>query len=335
MTWSKAKLVTLFCILAVSPSCSNQERFVELKTTETFVQEYNPHYLDVLWVLDNRSPMRNHKDALTLEAKELFSRIGNSLGEYGQYRMSVTSTDGRPASIGNLLPSGQILVGGLGTLDERVAYFGNMFAPLLNLATDAYNKGFAASLKALQTTFVSDARVPLVLVFLSYADDESAAPATEPDVVEYYAKELLKLKNDNADLLRVYAANYMPVAPGATNASNRCAQATNNEIDISPATYEDRYFRLANRLNGETADICESGFASNFNLGGLQLRELPKRFALMGSPDPSTLLVEILKNGEAVTGFPWTFDPATREIVFQDTPPQGTSIIARYLPRGN
>ncbi len=329
------RLLIAFCILSVLSACSDTENFVSSSVTETFVQDYNPHYLEVLWVVDDRSPMRNYRTRLITEAQNLFVKIDNQLGAYGQYRMGITSMDGI-YNKGLLKPIGApaILTRGMGTLDQRVAFFGNIFFPLLNLSTSAENYGIEASYEALTKTFVTDARLPLVLVYLSYSDDASAAP-TGVDPVDHFADKLLALKNGNNDLLRVYAANYTAAAPGAVTPEMRCARSTDNEIDISPATYEDRFFRLATKLGGNTADLCTAGFVNQFDLSGLQLKVLPKRFPLQGIPQLETLKVTIVRDSAEIQGYNWTFDASTREIVFDVTPPEGTTLIMTYLPTGN
>ncbi len=330
--------IAAVCVALVSVSCANKDGFSSAKTTETFVQDYNPSYLEVLWVIDDRSPMANYRDALVAEAKNFFSRLDASLGESGQYRMGIVSTDGRFRK-GQLKPvnSPMVLKRGDGSLTERVNLFGNILFPLLNLSTDAFNKGFDASLTALTgTQFASDSRVPLVLVYLSYGDDQSAT-SDGSEAVEFYAQKLLALKNGKNDLIRVYSVNYEPLPVGtAPTPATRCALLNGNQIDVDPANYQDRYFRLANRLSGEKADLCRAGFSDALDLSGLRLKTLPKVFSLQGYPDVSTMTVTITdKSGAVVTGYPYSYDAANRQVVFTNTPPEGTSIVVTYLSTGN
>jgi len=46
--------------------------FTPSQSSETFIQDYNPHYIEVMWVIDDRSPMRNYHDALVAEAQTFF-----------------------------------------------------------------------------------------------------------------------------------------------------------------------------------------------------------------------------------------------------------------------
>lgn len=330
--WTRTGILTagILFVLVGTSACQNKENFNAVQTSEVFTQDYNPHFLEVLWVIDDRSPMRNYRDELLVEAGNLFTRLDGALGEFGQYKMAITSHDAEFHK-GALKPlnNPQILTRGYGTLQQRLDYFSSIFFPLLNLTTSAKNRGLEASIAALtQAPFSTDARVPLVLIYLSYSDDDSVQPSGQ-DPIEYYAQQLLALKNNNPDLVRVYAANYVP-------GGQRCALSANNEIDVSPATYEDRYFRFANRLGGQSADLCTAGFANSFDLTGLQLKVLPQRFAIQGNPRPETIQVSITRGTENFTAsYPWTYEAGTREIVFAQTPPQGTTISVTYLPSGN
>lgn len=321
-------------VVLATLGCQNQENFQHTASSEVFVQEFNPNHLEILWVIDDRSPMRNYRDELIAEAKDLFERLDTALGEFGQYRMAITNTDARVGKKGKLFPKDApvVLTRGMGTLQQRLDFFGGIFPEMLNLQTDSINRGFEASIAALtQAPFSSDPRIPLVLIYLSYGDDDSALPSAQTDVIEAYAQQLLALKNGDAGKVRVYAANYLPLGPGVPpSAATRCALQNGNEIDVSPATYEDRYFRLAQRMGGDSVDLCAAGFAQALNLTGIQLLTLPKRFALMGFPDPTKIQVTITKNGSIVTGFTWHYEIATREIVFDDTPPQGSRITVIY-----
>ncbi len=328
----------LLCILPVLASCGGSETFLASSRSETFVQDYNPDYLEVLWMVDDRSPMRRYQSSLVTEARTLFTRLEASVGPFGQTKVGVTSTDGRPGKIGLMKPIGSpvLITTGVGDLAERVRVFGNILFPLLNLETDAVNSGIAASLRALSSApFSTDARVPLVLVYLSYGDDDSQVPAGTADPVEYFAQSLLALKNGNRDLLRVYAANYLPLPPGTPpTIATRCAKDTDNEIDLTPATYEDRYFRLARRLGGTTADLCQAGFASGLDLAGVKLKTLPDFVTLQGRPRPETIDVSFSSFGKQVSGPQWQYSEATRTITFSEVPPEGLSIVVTYLPQG-
>jgi hypothetical protein len=325
------------CILPVLAGCGDADNFSASSRTETFVQDYNPDYLEVLWMVDDRSPMRRYQSRLVSEAQTLFSRLDASVGQYGQTKVGVTSTDGRDGKIGLMKPIGSptLITTGMGSFSERVALFGNVLFPLINLLTDANNHGIAASIQALRTSpFSSDPRVPLVLVYLSYGDDKSPVPAGTADPIEYFAQSLLSLKNGKQDLVRVYAANYLPLPAGVLpSEATRCAKDTDNEIDISPATYQDRYFRLAQRLGGKTADLCAPGFAAGLDLNGVKLKTLPSSYALQGNPKPDTLQVSFTYQGKVVSGPDFTYDAATRTLNFDETPAEGLTIVVTYLPR--
>lgn len=315
------------CILAVftAAACSNQEGFQQIGTSEVFLQEYNPHMLEVLWVVDDRSPMYKNRTSIVAEATHLFENIDSQLGEFGQYRMAIMNHDARTGKKGAIYPT-EPLTRGQGTLAERVAAFQSVFPAFVNLMTDSISRGLENSLDALQRTFKTDARVPLVLIYVSYADDKSANPGAGT-AVEYYSQQLLALKNNNPDLLRVYSINY-------TSGGGRCALQVGADID-SPATFQDRYFQLASTLGGETADLCSSGWGQSFDLSGVQLKVLPKKFALQGKPKVDTIEVTMSRNGVNMVVPHWTYDATTREIVFDTVPEQGVTIFVNYFPGGN
>ncbi|MBY0371602.1 hypothetical protein K2X33_13020 [bacterium] len=321
----KRLAITAGCILSVlaAPGCSNKDDFKQSQTTEVFSQDYNPHMLEVLWVVDDRSPMRKHRDEIVDEAGYLFANIDSQLGTYGQYRMAFVNHDARVGHKGVISPATPI-TRGTGTLAERTAYFKNEFPSMLNLSTDAISRGFATSLEAMTNTFKTDSRIPTVLVYLSYGDDKSTTPSGEP-VISYYAQKLLALKNNKPELLRIYSVNY---AAGG----QRCA--LQNGADIDSPGFEDRFNQLAVTLSGETADLCSTGWGQSFDLTGVQLKTLPKRFALQGNPKVDTISVSMQVEGMEVVPPAWAYDSSTREIVFATVPDEGAVIVVTYFPIG-
>lgn len=332
------KFLWVLPVVALLASCQGEETFTSKFVTNSFVQDYNPAYVDILWVIDDRSPMFNAQARLKDEAKKFFERLD---AVTSQYRMGLVTADARIAK-GRLQPVGSqlILDKSKGTLSERVTEFGDLIGQLYNLDTDAFGKGLESAKLALKGEFSSSASVPLVLVFISYTDDDSATTSGQSAVDEYKAF-FLGLKGGKQDLLRVYSINYMPLPSGIVPESpesleHRCASPFDNEIDSSPGTYEDRYFKVATALGGQTADLCDAGgFASSVDITGIRLKELPKRFALTQKPNPGTIQVNVQKSTNVlVTGLTWKYDAATNEVVFDDTPPEGTTVVIQYLPNG-
>jgi hypothetical protein len=268
-------------------------------------------------MVDDRSPMYDSRVNITKEARNFVARLDASAT---QYRMAMVSADMQYAK-GALRPRGNpvILTKGLGTLDERTAAFASQLAQQINLQTSAFNRGMESALKALTTSFVPQVNVPLVVVFLSYSEDESTVPGG--DRVTYYKNALLSLKANKPEQLRVYSVNY--VAGG-----KRCAQEFGNPIDA--AGYVPYYFNLATAAGGSTADLCGT-FSSSIDLSGLRLKALPKSFTLETVPtNPSSIQVTVSKDGQPLT-VKWTYNAATNSIDFDQTPPEGAVIQVVFL----
>jgi hypothetical protein len=267
-------------------------------------------------MIDNRSPMYNDRGPLVQQATEFFQRLDASTD---QYRMAFVSQDMQFAK-GALQPTSnpQILTIGLGTLDQRVAAFSSLISQQINLNTSAQNQAFASVLAALQNNFVPRSGVPLVLVFISYSDDHSTVPVQGQDDVTYYSQQYLALKGGQSNLLRVYSVNYYP------KPAQRCAVQYNAEID-EPG-FQNTFFNMAQALGGSTADLC-SDFSSQVDLSGLQLTSLPSSFTLEQTPtSPSSVTVTVSQNGQPVSGLTWNFDSADNAVVFNQPPPQGSTI---------
>jgi hypothetical protein len=341
LSLSRAFTASLWIGLALlSFGCQQGEEFVSGSLTDPFTQDFNPEYLEVLWVVDDRSPMFNARTRVVNEATKFFSTIDSITA---RYRMGIVSTDMQFAQ-GALQPRGSRLILNEGfrqTPSERATVFGGLLSDVINLKTGYAGRGLEAAVTALEGEFNTQPNVPLVLIFISFGDDESSLPGGATDAVDYFKNKFVELKGGKQDLVRTYAVNYKPLPSGVNyntpeSEPYRCAQLYNNEIDISPASYEDRYFGVVNALNGYTADLCTlTGFASQMNLAGLTLKELPKNFMLRNVPNVNTLKVSIFrKDGSAAPIPPWAYNTTTNEIVFATTPEQGTTILVQYLPAG-
>jgi hypothetical protein len=312
-------------------SCKGQDNFIQSAASEFFTVDYNPDYLDVLWVVDDRSPMNDARAHLLTQARAFFERLDASTA---QYRMAIISADSEYAK-GRLKPDGGgvIFTKNYGTVEQRSQSFGTIFSQVINLHTGAEANGLAASLMALESTFVPIAGVPLVVVYLSDGDDHTTINGQ--DAVDYYSEELLKIKGGKKDLLRVYSFNLKELNGAPKTTTNRCTTLDQAEIDVlshngaSQPTFEDRYFRLADKLGGEKSDLC-GPFASLVSLEGLRLKELPNRFQLKSQPKPSSIQVSIFRGDESLTVPQWTYEVATNEIVFAQTPPAGTTIYVSF-----
>lgn len=311
--------------LVFSTSCSREEGFTQQGNAQTFVQDYNPPYVDILWMINDRSPMTRNQEKLFSELKSFFARL-DSIPD--QYRMAVVTHD-MEISQGQLQPRGNPIILekklGVGTPELRANAFSDLLSRAINLRTGATDRGLESTWVALNRYFKPRTNVPLVLVLVSDSDDRSVLPSGETDTVDFYRRAFLSLKANRPELLRVYSVNYLKdVVPSD---STRCA--TRYNADVDSAQFQDIYFRLARQLGGSqregvTADLCGS-FASQIDLSGLALRDLPKRFLLDVKPRVDSIAVSVSVNGSRVEA-PWSYDQATNEIVFETAPPEGATI---------
>jgi hypothetical protein len=319
-----AMLLILFTGLVVS-GCNSEEQFLNKPTTEFVIQGYNPPVLDVLWVLDTRSGLTRKPsmhDKLVTEATKFFMRLDAAAST--DYQMSFIDMNGTSGQAGRLLPQGGSVTAihkRDGDLNSRIAYFGALINQVINLNTSAINSGLEnARYTLVNNIFATRTNVPLVVIFISDSDDHSTLPAEAAGMskVDYYAKTLLGLKNNKAELLRVYSINY-------TSSSDSCATEGQTDMDQS-------FFPLAQKLNGSTAGLCGT-WGDTMDLSGLRLKELPKSFKLSLVPDPSSLQVSIFNTSGPVTGPAWSYDATNNAIVFASAPPDGTTIQFSYNTR--
>ena len=331
---SQVVLQTGFAVLTVFlPACASRDVFTSRATSQAFVQNYNPEQLDILWVVDDRSPMFRVRQRLVAEATKFFTRLDSATQDY---QMAFISMDNEIAH-GDLKPNGSatILKKTVGTVDQRVSLFSSVLSQILNLRTGASNQGFEAARLALTGPFKPRANVPLVLVFISDSDDRS--PLRTSDAVQEYGGLFTQLKDGKKDLVRAYSINYLAIPSGSipTDAT-RCATRYNADIDLDAPLFEDNYFRLARYFAPSntqvTADLCSS-FANLIDLSGLKLQQLPRRFRLDAAARPDSVKVGVSKDsGKESFSLTWHYDATTQEVVFDVTPPEGTTITVTYLP---
>jgi hypothetical protein len=237
---------------------------------------------------------------------------------------------------GALRPAGTILTKKTGSLAERLNVFETLLSQIINLQTGAENTGMAATLLSLNNHFKPRAGVPLVLVFISDGDDFSNfSSVTSQDSVDFFAAQILSLKGGKEELVKAYSINYVPLTSSTRMSDVRCATRNNADIDKAGtgATradgspwFQNRYFRLAAKLKGDTADLCSS-FSSKIDLSGLRLKTLATRFKVEQNVSSASLLrVSVTSRAGESLSIPWTFDTATNEVVFRSAPPEGASI---------
>lgn len=327
-------LIAFGCLSLGLAGCSEKTRLLQQNSSLSFNQDFSPPLLDILWVLDDRSQFWNTsgRPKIIEQATQFFTRLDSATASY---QMGFITGDMHRAQ-GRLQPinSPVVLKKNMGTLAERVAFFSSLLTQVaFNPNTSGLNQSFEATTIALANGFKPRANVPLVLIFLSDADDRSTVPTSQP-AVEYYANKFLAFKGNNPNLLRVYSINYEKLTAGQVVDSNtRCITLYNAEIDsLVPNFFQDRFFKLAQRLTGETSNVCSS-FSQNISLNGLRVSELSKRFKIEVPIQESTLRVTVSLNGEILSSINWTYEGATNEVVFAEAPPEGSRIDINFLPR--
>ena len=319
-------------------SCANKEEFLQVGVTDDYTQDLNPPYVDILWMVNDRSPMNNALPKLIPEATEFFKRLDSSTQSY---RMGFASADMeiRP---GQLRPIGiseplQKETRSKNTLEDRAAYFRSILNRYINLSTGPTEQGLDSVVTILNGVFVPRPNVPLVVVFVSDSFDKSTR--FSGNAVDYYEQQLLSLKGGRRDLIRVYSINYKKlVAPEVKTTDNRCATYVDPDADTLPDAQE-RYFKLAKRFAQDTANpelatgtLCKP-FANQIDISGLRMKEFTKRFSLKLRPNLSTLTVTVfLRETDTKFDLPWTYDAATNEVVFTTAPPEGSNIQISYFP---
>ncbi len=308
-------------IAVLLSSCSNPSALAPIRQSQTFVQGVNPSYLDILWVLNDQSPMSRIESQLTSQMTEFFTRFDALVSV--NYQMGLTN-----AYDGTLRPLNEptLVTPGVGTLSERVSLFANQISLVINMNTGAIDQGFFSAWSAIESgAFPLRQGVPLVLVFISDADDHSPLPSgTTESAVTYYANQFIGFKQGNASLVHVYSVNYEPLSAGGT----RCATVYNADID-KPG-FQNRYFDLAQTLNGTTADLC-GNFGSQIDLSNLVSTSLPKEFVLDGTPEnPASIQVSLSLNGNTLPTPPWTYNAMSHAIYFTSPPPNGSVITVSF-----
>lgn len=326
--------------VGVALSGCSDENFRVNGSTDVFKQDANPELLDILWVLDDRSPMYEARDNVLREASSFFSRLDSVPATY---RMGVITADMRFAQ-GKLQPVGSPLVLEKGRKDEadqkanRLTLFQSLLSQIINLKTGAEVRAFEAAKTVLTNDFQPRTGVPLVLVFISDSDDDSTLDAGQTDRVVQYGDFFASLKAGNPELLRVYSVNYTDVSPTATydeRLQKRCATYYNADRDMPG--FRDDFFRMAQRFAradapAVTADLCGQ-FSSNIDLNGLRLLTPKKEFPLTGKPLPSTLKVRVIDaSGNEVDPGVWKYEIFRNVVVFDVAPPESSTILVTYFP---
>ncbi len=309
MTWN----LRIVFIVALLSACAEKPPIVSQSTTDVFVQDFNPPFLDVLWVIDDRSPMQRAATHLTAEASLFFQRLDSSTS---QYRMAFISSDMQFAQ-GALKTAVPITIA-VGVLASRTAVLAATFQNIINAKTGGLTQGLGAAEAALKNNFKPQASIPMVLVFISDSYDRSDVPTGTVDRVGYFADRFKSLVGGNRNLIRVYSIGY-------TQGGQRCATVYDSDIDRDVNNAGNTYLLLSENFKGSTGDLCSS-FSTQIDLSGIRLKELPNRFKLSGTPSARGIEVVVTKAGRRIEAPSWTYDSSTNEVVFVVAPSEGSTI---------
>jgi len=322
--------ILFVCAMMVLVNCSNKENFASKNTTQFFVQSFNPPFLDVLWMVDDRTDLSYYastRNQVISQAQTFFTRLDAMTTS--DYRMAII--DGDSSQSGTLEPhgTGTILTKGLASIATRVSAFTSIIGEIIDLNTASQMTGLENARLALNSTFVPRTGVPLVMVFITDSDDHSQLPASAgtADPISYYSQAYLAAVGNNPKLLQVFSVNYVQ---GGTH----CASQAN--ID-QPSDYNNNFDKVSTALSGQNVDLCGS-WGNAISLNGLKLTTPQTTFALSSTPQISTLTVSIFdtqgNSYDTVTAYPYTYSASTNSIVFSpNPPPDGTTIQVDYLPQ--
>ncbi len=332
MTWVA---VSLF-----AAACANEESLLQTGVSIDYTQDLNPPYVDVLWMINDKSPMSSALPKLRPEATAFFKRLDSAAQSY---RMAFASADMevnpailRPVDAPAILTKES---SSNNTVEDRAAFFSSILGRYINLSTGAKELGLSSVKAILQTKFVPRANVPLVVIFVSDSFDEEVNftnAAAVSNLVDSYEASLLAMKGGNRKMIRVYSINYKFMAAGQNN-DNRCATRFN--VDADQAGAVNAYDELAKRFAVDTANpeastgtLCQA-FSAGIDITGLKMKEPSKRFALESEPKLDTLKVSVFKaNSNEIFDIKWNYDETTNEIVFDVAPPEGSNIRISYFP---
>ncbi len=317
-------------------ACANKDSLIQTGYTDDYTQDLNPPYVDVLWMINDKSPMSSALPKLKPEATDFFKRLDAASQSY---RMAFASADMevhpavlRPVDAPAVLTKEST---SNNSVDDRAAYFSSILGRYINLSTGAKELGLSSVKAILETKFVPRANVPLVVIFVSDSYDAESMTAGV-NKVDYYEAALLAMKGGNRKLIRVYSVNYKYMPSGQNN-ETRCATRYNADADVVGAV--NAYHELAKRFAVDTANpdqatgvLCQP-FSSNIDITGLKMKDPAVRFALKKTPKLDTLKVSVFKRGtDELYDIKWSYDATTNEIVFVSAPPEGSNIRINYFP---
>ena len=262
------------------------------KVSEMFIQAAaEKQKVDVLWVVDNSGSMQNEQQALGIYFKNF---IENFIDEKDDFKMAITTTDGRPEFVGKMVP-GSITKLNSDAAQANSAKFKADFNKMINVGIKGSGKemGLAAVdafIKNYGKTFLrKDAYLAVIIV----SDEEDQSPNSP----EFYIKNLKAIKA-NPGLVKVY--------------SIVDTKLSNNGHSTLSTGYK-RYGKASKATSGGVYDI-QKDFDTILEGIGKNLKSLLHSFALSNDAQPATIKITV--NGEVETRF--SYDKTNRSVTFDD-----------------
>ncbi len=342
------RLASLAMLAAVAPACSDYE-LVRKEANDVFYQEPAGE-ADILIVMDNSCSMQPYQARLADNFNPFLSYLEEAQVEYQIGVVTTTievPTEPYGACTGadySAIPEGGHLVDST-WIDNDTVDAETVFGDLVQggVCGNGYEMGLESAYRAMTPPisieenlgFLRDSAV-LSMIFVS--DEEDASPLG----VNRYLNEFRSVKGfDERD---AYNASALAVLD-----EQDCAEQVRQG-----STEGSRYVDIAEQTDGITASICQEDFESILTDISLRASRLVDEFYLTVLPNPGSLEVYILEDGDYVTEdeegddaeaepIPcddgvWTYeleDPDTdpRAVIIFDLaslPPPKSKIVVRY-----
>lgn len=272
-------------------------------TSDTFTQNTAQEgKVDILWVIDDSGSMGDEQNAL---AYNFNAFIQNFITRNVDFKMAITTTDGRSGRSGQMIGDPALLTSTAAAADE--AAFLNNFSNLIRVGTSGSGNevGLQTSgdfMTQHSSTFLRDDAY-LVVVYVSDEEDHSSS------TVSSYVDGLKALKT-NEGLVKVYSIVTKELVP-------------NKQWE----TLGTRYIEAAALTGGTSSDIHDDFYNTLSDMGG-QILNLLDSFPLSGVPATANISISV-DGVQQNTG--WAYDSVARVITFDaNTIPNAGSITVAY-----
>ncbi|MBO9666541.1 MAG: hypothetical protein J7501_06970 [Bdellovibrio sp.] len=320
------KFLPGLAILATGLLMACSQASFDLPTTSNdFSQSiaYN-NKVDILWVMDNSSSMKQHQDDLSKQIPDMVAKL-NSLKM--DYHMAVVTS-----SMGGTNPTGGHLMGAPRYLTSGTANMATLMKDRLVVGQDGSDleRGLMSMEAVLSSSyqanegkgFLRDDAL-LVVIALSDEDDKSKSSGA----VNYYTNVLDSVKTPWVDGSRSWVFNFI----GVLSVTSQCK--TFNDYAEAGTTF----IGLADTSGGTKDSICSSDLSSAVGNIRARIVQIITDYKLTDTPNVDTIVVTI--NGQviprsSVNG--WDYIPSINAVRFFGTavPASDSSIRVTYKPAG-